>query len=156
MKAAVEMRFPVGDVIAFLMKIDHLSFTETVERLAERIGYTLHYEEGSSGKATPPGQRSRLIAANAAAAKFYQLQLNESSQAQYGRELLTKRGFDKDACAKFEVGYAPDEWDGLTKHLRAQGFTMDELEVAGLSKMGQRGPIDRFRNPFEWAIQRIV
>lgn len=144
-----------GDVIAFVMKIDHLSFTETVERLAERIGYTLHYEESKSGKSVPTGQRSRLIAANAAAAKFYQEQLNQSQSAQFGRELLTKRGFDKDACASFEVGYAPDEWDALTKHLRAQGFTVEELEVAGLSKMGQRGPIDRFRNRLIWPIRDI-
>ena len=144
-----------GDVIAFVMKIDHLSFTETVERLAERIGYTLRYDENSTGKSTPPGQRSRLIAANAAAAKFYQTQLNESSGAQFGRDLLTKRGFDKAACATFEVGYAPDEWDALTKHLRAQGFSVEELEVAGLSKMGQRGPIDRFRNRLTWPIRDI-
>jgi len=144
-----------GDVIAFVMKIDHLSFTETVERLADRIGYTLRYDENSTGKSTPPGQRSRLIAANAAAAKFYQRQLNESSGAQIGRDLLTKRGFDKAACATFEVGYAPDEWDALTKHLRAQGFSVEELEVAGLSKMGQRGPIDRFRNRLTWPIRDI-
>lgn len=144
-----------GDVIAFLMKIDHLSFTETVERLAEKIGYTLRYEEGARGKATPPGQRSRLIAANLAAAKYYQTQLNESAQAQYGRELLKKRGFDKEACAKFEVGYSPDEWDALTKNLRGQGFTVEELEIAGLSKMGQRGPIDRFRNRLMWPIHDI-
>ena len=144
-----------GDVIAFVMKIDHLSFTETVERLAERIGYTLHYEEGRSGLTAPTGQRSRLIAANAATAKFYQEQLNLSQQAQFGRDLLTKRGFDKDACASFEVGYAPDDWDALTKHLRAQGFTIEELEVAGLSKMGARGPIDRFRNRLIWPIRDI-
>ncbi len=144
-----------GDVIAFLMKIDHLTFTETVERLAERIGYELHYEDSPSGKSTPPGQRSRLILANATAAKFYQTQLHESSQAQIGRDLMTKRGFDKAACIQFEVGYAPDEWDGLTKYLRAAGFTFDELEVAGLSKMGQRGPIDRFRNRLIWPIRDI-
>lgn len=144
-----------GDVIAFLMKIEHLSFTETVERLAERIGYTLHYEENRSGVSTPTGQRSRLIAANAAAALFYQEQLNLSTQAQFGRDLLTKRGFDKEACASFEVGYAPDDWDALTKHLRAKGFSTDELEVAGLSKMGQRGPIDRFRNRLMWPIRDI-
>lgn len=144
-----------GDVISFVMKMDHLSFTETVERLAERIGYTLHYEESKTGKSVPTGQRSRLIAANAAAAKFYQEQLNQSSQAQFGRDLLTKRGFDKNACASFEVGYAPDEWDALTKYLRAQGFTIEELEVAGLSKMGQRGPIDRFRNRLIWPIRDI-
>lgn len=144
-----------GDVIAFVMKMDHLSFTETVERLAERIGYTLRYDESSGATSTPPGQRSRLIAANAAAAKFYQLQLNESSQAQFGRDLLSKRGFDKAACEIFGVGYAPGEWDDLTKHLRAQGFTIAELEVAGLSKMGQRGPIDRFRNRLTWPIRDI-
>lgn len=144
-----------GDVIAFVMKMDHLSFTETVERLAERIGYTLRYDESSGATSTPPGQRSRLIAANAAAAKFYQLQLNESSQAQFGRDLLSKRGFDRAACEIFGVGYAPDEWDGLTKQLRAQGFTIVELEAAGLSKMGQRGPIDRFRNRLTWPIRDI-
>ena len=144
-----------GDVIAFVMKIDHLSFTETVERLADRIGYALRYEESSGGRLTPPGQRSRLIAANAAAAKFYQQQLNESPQAHIGRELLTKRGFDKDACATFEVGYAPDEWDALTKFLRVAGFTIDELDVAGISKMGTRGPIDRFRNRLMWPIRDI-
>ncbi len=144
-----------GDVIAFLMKIDHLSFTEAVERLAERIGYTLRYEESKTGRSAPTGQRSRLIAANALAARFYQDQLNQSPQAQVGRELLTKRGFDKDACASFEVGYAPDEWDALTKYMRGQGFTIDELELAGISKMGQRGPIDRFRNRLMWPIRDI-
>jgi DNA primase len=144
-----------GDVIAFLMKMDHLSFTETVERLAERIGYTLHYEEGLGGKQTPSGQRSRLTAANAAAAIFYQTQLNDSPSAQIGRDLLSNRGFDKAACEIFGVGYAPDEWDALTKFLRSQGFTIDELEVAGLSKMGQRGPIDRFRNRLMWPIRDV-
>jgi DNA primase len=144
-----------GDVIAFLMKIDHLTFTETIERLADRIGYTLRYDEGSSGPVVTSGARSRLISANGEAAKFYQEQLNTSLGAAHGRELLTKRGFDKAACDQFGVGYAPDEWDGLTKHLRALGFTIDELELAGLSKMGQRGPIDRFRNRLTWPIHDI-
>ncbi|MTA87271.1 MAG: DNA primase, partial [Actinobacteria bacterium] len=144
-----------GDVIAFLMKIDHLTFTETIERLADRIGYTLRYDEGSSGPVVTSGARSRLISANGEAAKFYQEQLNTSPGAAHGRELLTKRGFDKSACDQFGVGYAPDEWDGLTKHLRALGYTIDELELAGLSKMGQRGPIDRFRNRLTWPIRDI-
>jgi DNA primase len=144
-----------GDVIAFLMKIDHLTFTETIERLADRIGYTLRYDEGSSGPVVTSGARSRLISANGEAAKFYQEQLNTSPGAAHGRELLTKRGFDKAACDQFGVGYAPDEWDGLTKHLRAFGYTIDELELAGLSKMGQRGPIDRFRNRLTWPIRDI-
>jgi len=143
-----------GDVIAFLMKIDHLSFTETIERLADRIGYQLRYEQGNFTPA-PAGNRSRLIAANALAAKFYQDQLNTLPTAAHARELMTKRGFDKSACETFGVGYAADEWDGLTKFLREQGFTIDELETAGLSKMGQRGPIDKFRNRLTWPIKDI-
>ncbi len=143
-----------GDVISFVMKMDHLSFTETIERLADRLGYQLRYEEGNFTPA-PAGNRSRLIAANALAAKFYQDQLNTSPNAAHARELMTKRGFDKSACETFGVGYAPDEWDGLTKYLRAEGYTIDELETAGLSKMGQRGPIDKFRNRLTWPIRDI-
>jgi DNA primase len=143
-----------GDVIAFVMKMDHLTFTETIERLAERIGYQLTYEQGSGGGKAPAGQRSRLIAAHIAATSFYreQLQLPEAAHA---RELLMKRGFDKSACDDFEVGHSPDQWDALTKFLRGQGFTIDELMLAGLSKEGQKGPIDRFRNRLMWPIRDI-
>jgi DNA primase len=144
-----------GDVIAFLMKIDHLTFTETIERLADRIGYTLRYEESGSAPSGPSVNRSRLVAANALAATFFQEQLNTSPDAAHGRDLLTKRGFDKSACETFGVGYAPDSWDALTKHLRAAGYTIEELELAGLSKMGERGPIDKFRNRLTWPIRDI-
>jgi len=144
-----------GDVIAFLMKIDHLTFTETIERLADRIGYTLRYEESGSGPSGPTVNRSRLVAANLLAATFFQEQLNTSPDAAHGRDLLTKRGFDKSACETFGVGYAPDSWDALTKHLRAAGYTIEELEIAGLSKMGERGPIDKFRNRLTWPIRDI-
>ena len=144
-----------GDVIAFLMKIDHLTFTETIERLADRIGYTLRYEESGSAPSGPSVNRSRLVAANALAATFFQEQLNTSPDAAHGRDLLTKRGFDKNACQTFGVGYAPDSWDALTKHLRAAGYSIEELELAGLSKMGERGPIDKFRNRLTWPIRDI-
>ncbi len=144
-----------GDVIAFLMKIDHLTFTETIERLADRIGYTLRYESSGSAPSGPSVNRSRLVAANALAATFFQEQLNTSPDAAHGRDLLTKRGFDKSACETFGVGYAPDSWDSLTKYLRAAGYTIEELELAGLSKMGERGPIDKFRNRLTWPIRDI-
>jgi DNA primase len=144
-----------GDVIAFLMKIDHLTFTETIERLADRIGYTLRYEESGGAPSGPSVNRSRLVAANALAATFFQEQLNTSPDAAHGRDLLTKRGFDKSACETFGVGYAPDSWDSLTKYLRAAGYTIEELELAGLSKMGERGPIDKFRNRLTWPIRDI-
>ena len=142
-----------GDVFAFVMKIDHLTFTETIEKLANRIGYKLTYEEGR-GPETGGSKRSRLVAANTAAATFFQEQL-ESPEAEHGRDFLKKRGFEKSACNYFGVGYAPNEWDSLTKVLRAQGFTIEELTLVGLSKEGQRGPIDRFRNRLIWPIRDI-
>ena len=141
-----------GDVIAFVMKMDHLTFTETVEKLAERLGYQLHYESG--GQAAPSGRRSRLVAANQAAAGFYQEML-KNPEAAHAREFLEKRGFDSAAIASFGIGYAPNEWDALTKTLRGSGFTVEELNIAGLSKDGQRGPIDRFRNRLIWPIRDI-
>ena len=142
-----------GDVIDFIMKTDHLSFTETIERLASQIGYTLRYEEG--GPQQPTSKRSRLYSAHLEAAKFYRELLNTSPDAGYARDLLTKRGFDKRACDTFGVGYAPNGWDLLTKHLRAAGYSIEELEEAGLSKMGERGPIDKFRNRIMWPIKDI-
>ena len=142
-----------GDVIAFVMKLEHLTFMETVERLADRIGYTLRYE--SSGSSSGPViNRSRLVAANNAAAIFYQEQI-QLPAAQHGRDFLTKRGFDRDAAKSFNVGYAPDEWDGLYKHLKGQGFSDEELTLAGLIKEGSKGQIDRYRNRLIWPVKDI-
>ena len=78
------------------MKIDHLTFTETIERLADRIGYTLRYDEGSNtGPVVTSGTRNRLIAAHVEAAKFYQEQLNSSPGAAHGREVLTSAALIK-------------------------------------------------------------
>ncbi|MFM7495888.1 MAG: DNA primase [Candidatus Nanopelagicus sp.] len=142
-----------GDVIAFIMKLEHLTFMETVERLADRIGYTLRYE--SSGSSSGPViNRSRLVAANNAAAIFYQEQI-QLPAAQHGRDFLTKRGFDREAAKSFNVGYAPDEWDGLYKHLKGQGFSDEELTLAGLIKEGGKGQIDRYRNRLIWPVKDI-
>lgn len=144
-----------GDVIAFVMKMDHITFTETIERLAERIGYQLRYDEtGSSDR--PSVNRSRLVAANTAAMKFYQEQLNLPGAAQAARDFIQKKGFTKADCDQFQVGYAPDEWDALTKHLMALGYTQEELNTAGLSKESARGTqIDRYRNRVMWPVKDI-
>ena len=143
-----------GDVIAFLMKIDHLSFTESVEKLADKMGYTLRYD--GSGGATSGVNRSRLVAANTAATKFYQDELNKPDAAQVGRDFLQKRGFDKSAAESFGVGFAPDEWDALYKNLKGQGFTDQELSIAGLTKDGTKGPIDRYRNRLIWPVKNLT
>ncbi|NQU36977.1 MAG: DNA primase, partial [Actinobacteria bacterium] len=144
-----------GDAIDFVRKIDHLSFAEAVEKLAARTGTTLRYEEG--GSAQPDrlkGVRTRLVEAHKAAAEFYSEQLL-TPDAQIGRTFLTEREFDSAAAQHFGVGFAPIGWDGLTKHLRAKGFTDQELTTGGLAVAGKRGPYDRFRGRLVWPIRDL-
>lgn len=141
-----------GDVYSFLREMDHVSFTEAVERLAGRIGYTLHYEDG--GAAPETSGRSRLYAANTAAAEFFRAQLL-TPDAEAGRRFLGERGFDAGAAAHFGVGFAPRGWDGMFKALTAQGFTREELSNAGLVSTGQRGVYDRFRGRLVWPIRDV-
>src|SRR6478736_3157345 len=142
-----------GDVYAFLQKIEHISFVEAVELLADRIGYTVTYSGAAATNVQRDrGSRSRLVAANAAAQEFYAAAL-ESDEAAPARQYLTERNFDAASARNFGCGYAPSGWDGLTKHLLRKGFEYKELEAAGLSKQGKRGPIDRFMRRLLWPIR---
>ncbi|MFD3336851.1 DNA primase [Streptomyces sp. NPDC058700] len=143
-----------GDTIAFVMKIDHLTFSETVERLAAKAGITLRYEEGGYNPGHQRGERIRLVEAHQAAARFYADQL-DSPEAEIGRTFLAERGFDQAAAAHFGVGYSPAGWDHLTRYLRGKGFSDKELILSGLSQDGRRGPIDRFRGRLMWPIRDV-
>ena len=142
-----------GDVYSFLRAMDHVSFTEAVERLAGRIGYALHYEDG--GAAPETTGRSRLYAANGAAAEFFRAQL-ATSEAESARRFLGERGFDAGAAAHFGVGYAPRGWSNLRDALHKLGFTDEELSSAGLVSQGQRGVYDRFRGRAIWPIRDVT
>ncbi|SIR53968.1 DNA primase [Microbacterium sp. RURRCA19A] len=142
-----------GDVYSFLRAMDHVSFTEAVERMAARVGYTLHYEDG--GAAPETTGRSRLYAANAAAAEYFRAQLM-SPEADTARRFLGDRGFDAGAAAHFGVGYAPKGWSSLMDHLLGQKFSRDELVQAGLVSQGQRGVYDRFRGRVVWPIRDVT
>ncbi|MFB7734706.1 DNA primase [Streptomyces sp. NPDC056112] len=144
-----------GDTITFVMKIDHLSFSEVVERLAAQAGITLRYEEGGYNPAHQRGERIRLVEAHKLAADWYAEQLAASAEAETGRVFLAERGFDQGAAVHFGVGYSPQGWDHLTRFLRGKGFTDKELILSGLAQEGRRGPIDRFRGRLMWPIRDI-
>ena len=143
-----------GDVITFITKIEGLSFNEAVERLAKRAKIELRYAEGGYTKRAVSSERARLLEANQAAARYYREQLG-SPGARIGRELLAGRGFDQAAAETFRIGYAPDGWDNLVRHLLARGFTERELTLGGLATQGQRGLIDRFRYRLIWPIADV-
>ncbi|WP_157002678.1 DNA primase [Agromyces laixinhei] len=142
-----------GDVYTFLQRMDHVSFTEAVERLAGRISFELHYEDG--GQASDHGNRARLLAANQAAADFFVERLS-APDADVGRRFLGERGFDAEAARRFGVGFAPKSWDALTDHLTGRGFTTEELAASGLVSQGDRGVYDRFRGRLVWPIRDVT
>ncbi|MFR9791336.1 DNA primase [Streptomyces sp. MB22_4] len=144
-----------GDTITFVMKVDHLSFSEAVERLAAQAGITLRYEEGGYNPAHQRGERIRLVEAHKIAAQWYAEQLASGTEAEAGRVFLAERGFDQAAAVHFGVGYSPQGWDHLTRYLRGKGFSDKELILSGLSQEGRRGPIDRFRGRLMWPIRDI-
>lgn len=143
-----------GDVINFVQRVDHLSFAETIEKLAEKTGVQLRYVEGGAAINKQQGVRTRLVEAHKIAAGFYAEQLS-SPAAQVGREFLTSRGFDAATAEHFGVGFAPQSWDALTSHLRGRGFTDEELLAGGLVSQGNRGVYDRFRGRLVWPIRDL-
>jgi DNA primase len=143
-----------GDVIKFVQRIDNLNFAEAVERLAARAGIELRYEQGGHVPGQEQSQRRRLLQAHRAAADFY-LERVSGADAVTARAFLSERGFELADAAQFGVGYAPAEWDALTRHLRGRGFTEAELLLGGLAKEGRRGLIDRFRDRLLWPIRDL-
>ena len=146
-----------GDVIAFVEKIHHLSFTEAVEYLAGRTGVQLRYEEGGGvRRGVEPGTRQRLLDANRLAEAFFTEQL-ATPQAQAARDFLTGRGFDRLAAAHFAVGYAPAGWDNLARRLRDAGYTEHELVESGLCSRSSGARVyDRFRDRLMWPIRDVT
>ncbi|MDP9807039.1 DNA primase [Trueperella bonasi] len=146
-----------GDAISFIMNIEHISFVEAVELLAEKTGVTLQYEEGARQVDRGPRDvtRSRLVDAHKIAEEFYVKQL-ATPEAAEARALLAERGFDADAIAHFGVGYSPDSWDAVLKELRRKGFTEKEIAASGLVSQGSRGVYDRFRGRVMWPIRSIT
>ncbi len=120
-----------GSVIQFIMDMEHLTFIEAVKLLAERAHMELPEEKNDRELMRQRAYRERLYAVNKAAARFYCEQFL-GPNGQPGRDYAQKRGLVKDIILRFGIGYAPEGWDNLKKHLEAQGYSEKELLDAGL------------------------
>ena len=119
-----------GDTISFVQKIDNLTFVEAVQRLADKVGVQLRIvDDGRPG--LEPGLRMQILAANEAAAEFFQSQMS-TDEGRIAREFVAGRGFSPDAAVQFGMGYAPRGGHVLRDHLMAKGFTPKVLIESGL------------------------
>ncbi len=146
-----------GDAIAFVQKIEGLSFVEAMERLAGKYGIQLRYVEGESrGPRRDPQQRQRLLEAHRLAGEFYAETLTSAPEAAPGRQFVTDRGFDRRAAETFAMGWAPRSGTALLGHLKGKGFTDDELVVGGLARRSSRGLFDVFQGRLLWPIREMT
>jgi DNA primase len=133
-----------GDAITFVREVEHLDFVEAVERLASRAGITLRYDDKAIAKDRT--RKQRLTEAVAAAIAYYHRLLIESPNGGLSRRYLRSRGFDGDVARRFQLGWAPDEWDWLSVHLQKKGFARDDIVDAGLAFVNKVNKLqDQFR-----------
>jgi DNA primase len=132
-----------GDIFGWVQETQNLDFRESVELLARRVGVTL---TETPGEAKRRGRREELVRATQAAVDFYRERLKTAADAGSARSYLRSRGYGGDVVDRFDIGYSPDGWDGLTRHLKGKGFDDRDLADAGLASRSSVGRmIDRFR-----------
>lgn len=130
-----------GDVITFVQEIEGLDFVASVEWLAARANVQLRYTDRADGHRRR--RRSELLDLVAAAADFYHRRLMEAPDAGPARAYLRDRGYDRDTVARFQLGWAPDGWDSVARHLK---LTRERAEASGLAFVNKAGRLqDSFR-----------
>lgn len=140
-----------GDMYTFLQKIDEISFVESVETIANKVGYTLTYVGGHNPEKA--SARKRLVQAHEKAVQLYRTALTSQPPTHPSRSYLTERQFTEEDIETFSIGYSPNEWTFLVDSLTKDGFTTDELIQAGLATRSKNGKVfDRFRGRLMWPI----
>jgi DNA primase len=134
-----------GNVFTFLTRITGASFPETVRDLGRKVG--IEVQDAVSVSGTPNAQGHRLEQLNRMAAQWFHQNLQNDRYGAEARAYLTGRGIQEATIERFGIGVAPAEWDGLIRCLAKQGYTQQEMAVAGLviPRDNGTGYYDRFR-----------
>ncbi len=138
-----------GSVFDFVMAAEGVEFSEALSILAARAGVELRPLTESDRRRRR--ERDRRLALNEDALSFFRRGLSSSRAASY----LESRGIDRGLADLFELGYAPDRWDGLASYLSSRGYRAAECVEAGLLVPGRRGPYDRFRDRLIFPIRDV-
>lgn len=135
-----------GDIISFVREIERLDFVEAVERLASRAGIQLRYDKGAEGRDRQ--KRERLYEAMDRAVAFYHERLLSEPDAAPARGYLRSRGYDGEVVRKFRIGWAPDEWDALARHLDVDDAVLRDTGLGFVNRMNRRQDAFRARVMF--------
>ena len=135
-----------GDVFKFIMEVEKCPFPDAVRTVAEKCGIAIPKpRERSPEERQANQQRTALVEMHRAAAEFFTRQLSESPEGKVARGYLEDRGLDREAIARFGLGYAPSAGDALHRHLK-QKYPEKLVELSGLLARDPGGrPYDRFR-----------
>lgn len=133
-----------GDAISFVMRAENLDYVSAIEALAKRAGIDLPDFSDTDNIKTGPS-RSRVLAMNLEAAKFYRSMLFDEKIGAAGRQYLAERQLSLATIKRFGLGYSPEKGNNLVRHLLSLGFTEEEIKIAYLGGKGDYGYYDYFR-----------
>jgi DNA primase len=136
-----------GNAITFIMKVEGLSFPDAVKFLAKRVGVTIEERPPTPQEQRRLDEREALYRVNELAAVFYRRVLKEEPAGEAGRRYLERRGVDEATAEAYRLGFAPDRWDALTRHLEQKKVPLGTVETLGLIRRKEGGGYyDTFRN----------
>ena len=132
-----------GDAISFLQEHDHLDFVAAVEQLAAKANITLRYDDRAQGEGRR--ERAKLVEVVAEAVDWYHQRLLTASDAGPARSYLRSRGIDGDTARRYQIGWAPDAWDALSRALSKHGKLLEAAGLAFVNRTGRRQDFFRDR-----------
>jgi DNA primase len=142
-----------GDVFGFIMRIEGLTFPEAVKFLARRVGVVIEDRPPTAEEKRKADESESFYRLNGWAAQFYTATLLNQRDGEPGRLYLERRGIDLEAAGACRLGFAPDRWDALTRHLEKMKAPLDSAEKLGLIRRREGGGYyDTFRNRLLFAI----
>ena len=142
-----------GNVFSFIMKIENLSFYDSVVLLAERAGMEVPQSD-TDQHGISKERKQKLLEANRSAARYYH-QMLYTPEGNEALSYLRDRGLNDAHIKRFGLGFAPNSYNALTTMLHDKGFTNKELIEVGLSVISDRGARDFFRNRIMFPIINI-
>ncbi|HRX42385.1 MAG TPA: DNA primase [Clostridia bacterium] len=131
-----------GNVLNFISGIENVEYIDAIKMMADRASVTLP-ESNDSRERESSGYIKKLVEINTEAARFFHEKLMENPDAQ---AYLRNRKIKDSTIRKFGIGFAPDSWDAVLKHLKGKGYNEKDITTAGLAKKGSTSYYDSFRN----------